>query len=71
MGHKWIINVLADLNIFAEQNDLPLLAAQLEKTSIVAAAEIGSLQHVASQQMQGEQAGIRRLPTEVGTGPSA
>ena len=71
MGHKWIINVLADLNIFAEQNDLPLLAAQLEKTSIVAAAEIGSLQYVASQQMQGEQAGIRRLPTEVRTGPGA
>lgn len=40
MGNKWILDVLADLKAFAEANDLPRLADQIELTSIVAAAEI-------------------------------
>jgi hypothetical protein len=40
MGNKWILDVLADLKAFAEANDLPRLANQIELTSIVAAAEI-------------------------------
>lgn len=43
MGHKWIIDVLADLKSFAQLNDLPLLAAQLDQTALVASAEIASL----------------------------
>ncbi len=42
MGHKWIIDVLADLKSFAQANDLVLLADQLEQTATVAAAEITS-----------------------------
>ena len=42
MGHKWIIDVLADLKSFAQANDLALLADQLEQTTNVAAAEIAS-----------------------------
>jgi len=40
MGNKWIIDVLADLKTFAEKNDMPLLAYQLDQTAGVAAAEI-------------------------------
>jgi len=40
MGHKWIIDVLADLKSFATQNDLILLADKLEQATQVASAEI-------------------------------
>jgi len=36
MGHKWIIDVLADLKSFATQNDLILLADKLEQATQVA-----------------------------------
>ena len=42
MGHKWIIDVLADLQSFAQANDLDLLAQQLEQTAEVALAELAS-----------------------------
>jgi len=42
MGHRWIIDVLADLKSFAQANDMVLLADQLEQTTTVAAAEITS-----------------------------
>lgn len=40
MGHNWIIDVLADVKSFAEQNNLPLLAGQLDDTLLVAEAEV-------------------------------
>lgn len=40
MGHKWIIDVLADLRSFAQENDLELLADHLAQTAKVASAEI-------------------------------
>ena len=43
MGQKWIIDVIADLRAFADQNGLPLLAHQLDVTSTVAQAEIASM----------------------------
>lgn len=43
MGQKWIIDVIADLRAFADQNGLPLLAHQLEVTSTVAQAEIATM----------------------------
>lgn len=43
MGQKWIIDVLADLHAFADQNGLPLLAHQLDVTACVAQAEIASV----------------------------
>jgi hypothetical protein len=36
MGNDWIIDVLADLRTFAQKNDLPLLAVQLDETALVA-----------------------------------
>jgi len=43
MGQKWIIDVIADLRAFADQNGLPLLAHQLDVTSTVAQAEIATM----------------------------
>lgn len=42
MTHLWILDVLSDLKTFADQNDLPVLARQLEDTVIVAEAEFAS-----------------------------
>lgn len=39
MGHKWIIDVLADLQSFAVLNEMPVLAAKLEETLVVARRE--------------------------------
>jgi len=43
MGQKWIIDVIADLRAFADQNGLPLLAQQLGVTSSVAQSEITTM----------------------------
>ncbi|MEO0389457.1 MAG: hypothetical protein AAF218_00810 [Pseudomonadota bacterium] len=43
MRRDWILDVLADLKTFARSNDMPALAEQLDDTSIVAMAEIASL----------------------------
>jgi hypothetical protein len=40
MRHDWIFDVLADLRVYAEQNDLPALAAQVAATLRVADLEI-------------------------------
>ena len=42
-GQRWIIDVLADLKAFAEQNDLPLLAVQLGETAVLAQIEISQV----------------------------
>ena len=43
MGQRWIIDVLADLRVFAEGNGLPLLAGQLEDIAKTAAAELDAM----------------------------
>ncbi len=43
MANDWIIDVLADLKAYATKNGLSALAAQLDDASLVAAAEITSL----------------------------
>lgn len=52
MGHKWIIDVLADLEAFALHNDLPSLAGELRKTAFVASAEIAAMDAKAPTGMQ-------------------
>lgn len=42
MTNDWILDVLADLHSFADQNGLPLLAAEIARTRDVAAAELAS-----------------------------
>lgn len=43
MGNYWIIDVLADLRSFAHNNELPLLAAQLNDATLVAQVEINQM----------------------------
>jgi hypothetical protein len=78
-GHRWIIDVLADLKAFAEQNNLPLLAAQLGETALVAQIEIAQLaeaqtegamaagQCAAPLAAQGDNAGTRNISRPGGT----
>lgn len=40
MRHDWIFDVLADLRAYADENDLPALAAQVTVTLRVADIEI-------------------------------
>lgn len=40
MGHQWIVDVIVDLKTFAQQNDLPVLADELERAAGIAVAEI-------------------------------
>ncbi|UYV36193.1 hypothetical protein N4R57_14325 [Rhodobacteraceae bacterium D3-12] len=42
MKKDWILDVLADLKTFAQNNGLASLAIQLEETALVATAEIAS-----------------------------
>ncbi len=56
MGNDWIKDVLADLRRFALQNDLPLLAVQLDETAVVAQAEIAKLKEDAPIAVRGDAA---------------
>ncbi|MFD1157638.1 hypothetical protein [Roseovarius aestuarii] len=40
MQNEWILDVLADLKTFAQQNGLGVLAEQLDDTQLVAASEL-------------------------------
>ena len=42
MRHDWIIDVLADLRVYAEDNNLPALTAQVKLALQVAELEIGA-----------------------------
>lgn len=43
MGQKWIIDVLADLEAFARDNNLPNVADSLSETAKVARSEIRTM----------------------------
>ncbi len=43
MKNDWILDVLADLKMFANKNGLVALAEQLDDTTLVAATELASL----------------------------
>jgi len=44
MKHDWILDVLADLTNYAQENGMAVFAEQLNDTKLVVAAEISSLQ---------------------------
>lgn len=44
MGHGWIIDVIADLRRYADQNGLHNLAAQLSDATDVAAIEVALIE---------------------------
>ncbi len=43
MKHDWILDVLADLTNYAQENGMAVFAEQLNDTKLVVAAEISSL----------------------------
>ena len=61
MEQKWIIGVLADLRNFAECNNLPLLAQELDGTLRVARAEIASVNDRTTVPLHGERLGTGKL----------
>ena len=72
MTNDWILDVLADLQRFAEMNDMPGLARHLDRTALVAAHEVGgaSAGPVLRGRKQDDRAG-RTIPREVATGQDA
>lgn len=44
MKNEWILDVLADLTVFAKQNGMGVLAEQLDDTQLIAACELASLE---------------------------
>lgn len=42
MRHDWILNVLADLQIYAEKNDLPAIAVAAKQNLAIARSEIAA-----------------------------
>jgi len=71
MGHKWIIDVLADLKSFATQNDLILLADKLEQATQVASAEITAVVEGASFAARSDESQDRPISPEAGAGRRA
>lgn len=62
MVHKWVLDVLADLQSFAKSNDLNVLAAHLEEAGYIAAAEICAQADGVTQHNHGESAANRTHP---------
>ncbi|WP_192808363.1 hypothetical protein [Oceanicola granulosus] len=73
MNNKWILDVLADLKAFADENDLGELSKQLELTSSIAAAEIGARpgKSEASRMVYGDGRDIARHSGKLAGGRSA
>ena len=72
MRSDWILDVLADLRSFAEANDLPILAEQLDDTAYVATAEIATRdERSAKRGHAGDINKAGRHPVRLGTGSLA
>ncbi|EEW26115.1 hypothetical protein [Rhodobacter ferrooxidans] len=54
MRNEWIFDVLSDLRSFAQKNNLPALAAQVDMALNVARAEIADLQGHATGEADGQ-----------------
>lgn len=71
MGHRWIIDVLADLRTYAHMNDLHVLADELDVCARVALGEIGRKSGVARIGTGDNAAGDRELSGAGGKGQRA
>ena len=68
MEHDWILDVLADLRNFAERNQLPALAEQLQETALLAAVEIASVEGSGEGAVSGDASRFRNYARPVGPG---
>lgn len=66
MRSEWILDVLADLRIFAISNQLPLLAEHLDDTALIAMAEIANLEERSGVRAHGDQRQIGHDPGGIG-----
>lgn len=72
MRSDWILDVLADLRSFAETNDLPRLAEQLDDTALIAMAEFASKHERSAERVDvGDTKQTREHPVRLGTGGHA
>ena len=53
--NDWIVDVLVDLRAYAAANGLTTLVEQLDRTMLVALAELASEEHGADAQTDGKQ----------------
>lgn len=69
MRNDWILDVLADLRVFAQANDLPLLAEQLDDTALIATAEFAAKsERSAKHGLAGEDGPAGGDPVRIGAG---
>ena len=71
MEHDWILDVLADLRSFAERNDLPALAEQLQETALLATVEISSVESAGSGNLSDDASRFRNYARPVAAGDHA
>jgi hypothetical protein len=68
MGHKWIVDVLADLRTYAYMNNLHVLAQELDACARIAVGETGRGSGVAPIGVKDDAAGDRELSGTGGKG---
>jgi hypothetical protein len=56
MHNDWILDVLADLRSFAQENGMNRLALHLDETTLLAAAEISNGRNAATRPIKGDPA---------------
>ncbi|WP_157440838.1 hypothetical protein [Aestuariivita boseongensis] len=66
MVHEWVLDVLADLQSFADANDLTALAAHLEEAGLIAGAELVAQAERVAQQNYGDALAIGQHPHSLG-----
>ena len=71
MEHDWMLDVLADLRNFAERNELPALAEQLQETALLAAVEISSVESDGSGSLSDDARRFRDYARPVAAGDHA
>jgi hypothetical protein len=71
MGHRWIVDVLADLRTYAYMNNLHVLAQELDACARVALDQIGTDSGVSPIGVMDDAAGHHELSGRGGKGHSA
>ncbi|MDO6588700.1 MULTISPECIES: hypothetical protein [Rhodobacterales] len=71
MGHEWILDVITDLQRYAQTHHLSDLEAQLENAAASARVEMNRVIESAILSTQGGKTGTEQLSANVGTSGSA
>ncbi|MCG3266764.1 hypothetical protein [Yoonia sp. I 8.24] len=71
MGHEWILDVITDLQRYAQTHQLSVLEAQLENAAASARVEMSRMIESAHFLAQGENTGTEQLSANVGTSGNA